>query len=132
MKYSKGQTAVEYLLLAGGVIVFVIVAVVLVKNVVLTPSQNVTSNLSNQITNYIKTSNQTGVIQTPVISCGSSYCLTSESFGGGVNGSSNSTAPGAVINSSDYEFTSAYLTYRPVGLIKSSDYILCAGPACNG
>ncbi|MCL5011316.1 MAG: hypothetical protein M1594_00235 [Candidatus Marsarchaeota archaeon] len=128
----KGQSAVEYLLLAGGVVVFVIIAVVLIKNVVLTPSQNVTSNLSNQITNYINTSNQTGVFSTPASIQSNGYSFSDIGVGGGVNGSSSAMPPGAVINSSNYEFTSVYVTYQPIGLIKSNDYALCAGPACNG
>jgi uncharacterized protein (UPF0333 family) len=127
----KGQSAVEYLLLAGGVIVFVVIAVVLVKNVVLTPTQNVTSNLSNQITNYINASNQTGVFAIPTSIQSSSYSFSNIGGGsaGGLNGSASS---GVVMNSTNYEFTSAYITYQPIGLIKSSDYALCAGPACTG
>jgi Flp pilus assembly pilin Flp len=133
MKNSKGQSAIEYLLLAGGVIVFVVVAVVLIRNVVLTPSQNATANLSNQIANYINTSNQTGVFQAPPTIGSSSYSLSDIGVGsaGGSN-SSNLTNSTWVVNSSNYGFSSVYVTYQPVGLINSSGYILCAGPACNG
>jgi hypothetical protein len=134
MKFSKlkAQTAVEYLLLAGGVIVFVIVAVVLVKNIVLNPSQNATANLSNQITNYITTSNQTGVVAAPVSLCSSDYCFTGGGGSAGGSNSSNLTNSTWVVNNSNYGFSSVYVTYQPVGLIKSSDYVLCVGPACTG